>query len=340
MGRPFSDSLRSIDNKDTTRSADGSTLSTSLSRDCDADAYIHFSSDMFVQQATDISLSEQSVSKHTSLLRRVLALTRERREVTSLSSHFSLAILPYLLTLTCNMNSSIAEQIVGLFLQSRKGSLPKGFALTNSAYNEGLNFWRRKQDDDTDRTPHPKEPYELDKSIVKKLWEKGDVELGYTRVFEQYNWVDFANQILRLCRDEHLMLITIERRLTVTSGAHGTSQRTMDILRELPAFAALFQEFETEFDIKHCFCVMYLDEGYHPFHMDGGYRGTHRILISLGCLEKEMWFRKMNKLDGVKVRHGSVITLSKDGGGVTSSTSHGSRKTGKSMFICLEVVKK
>ena len=43
------------------------------------------------------------------------------------------------------MNSSIAEQIVGLFLQSRKGSLPKGFALTNSAYNEGLNFWKEKQ---------------------------------------------------------------------------------------------------------------------------------------------------------------------------------------------------
>jgi len=218
-------------------------------------------------------------------------------------------------------------------------ALPDGFKLNDIGKEKGLEYYQKKQELNDERMPHPKETYVLNGSLISDLLITHDLECGYTNVFDPYDWYTLGGQLLNLCREKHITLITVEERQTVTSGAHGTAQRTYDLLCEIEPIKQLFIEIETKFIIKHCFFVVYLENGHHPFHMDNGYCGTHRILISLGSIEKEMWFRKENGLDGIKVRHGSIVTLSKNGGGVGNSTiSHSTRKTGKSMFLCLEVV--
>jgi len=218
-------------------------------------------------------------------------------------------------------------------------TLPDGFKLDGREKNKGLEYYRKKQELNDERMPHPKETYVLNGSLIADLLKAHNLECGYTNVFDFYDWDILGGQLLNLCRDKHLALITIDSRQTVTSGSHNTAQRTFDLLREIEPINQLFIEIETKFYINHCFFVVYLEDGHHPFHMDNGYCGTHRILISLGSIEKEMWFRKENGLDGIKVQHGSIVTLSKNGGGVGNSTiSHSTRKTGKSMFLCLEVV--
>lgn len=230
-------------------------------------------------------------------------------------------------------------KVITTLIGSIGTTLPDGFKLNRREKGDGLAYYREKQQLNDERMPHPKDTYVLNGSLVADLLRDHEIECGYTNVFNPYDWYTLGGQLLNLCREKHITLITVEARQTVTSGAHGTAQRTYDLLCEIEPIKQLFIEIETKFIIKHCFFVVYLENGHHPFHMDGGYCGTHRILISLGSIEKEMWFRKENGLDGIKVRHGSIVTLSKNGGGVGNSTiSHSTRKTGKSMFLCLEVV--
>ena len=48
--------------------------------------------------------------------------------------------------------------------------------------------------------------------------------------------------------------------------------------------------------------------------------GKYRLITTLGSSEKQMWFFKRNKCCGVKVPHGTMILLSKEGGGVNESS--------------------
>ena len=68
------------------------------------------------------------------------------------------------------------------------------------------------------------------------------------------------------------------------------------------------------------FMVLYTEGGHHHPHQDGRYMGKYRLITTLGSSEKQMWFFKRNKCCGVKMPHGTMILLSKEGGGVNESS--------------------
>lgn len=84
--------------------------------------------------------------------------------------------------------------------------------------------------------------------------------------------------------------------------------------------------------------------GFIPLHQDRRYGAygdaTHRILFNVGCLEKELWFKKGKKVCGLRITHGSVVSMSEKAGGVTGDIYHAATKAPKSWIIVVEVAKK
>ena len=63
--------------------------------------------------------------------------------------------------------------------------------------------------------------------------------------------------------------------------------------------------------------------GRHPFHFDK-FKDVWRMIISLGCVNKVMWFRcnRTGRMFGILVPHGAAIILSEYGAGVISEIEH------------------
>jgi hypothetical protein len=84
--------------------------------------------------------------------------------------------------------------------------------------------------------------------------------------------------------------------------------------------------------------------GFIPIHQDGRYGAkgdaTHRILFNVGCRDKELWFKKGKKVCGLRITHGSVVSMSEKAGGVTGDIYHAATKAPKSWIIVVEVAKK
>jgi hypothetical protein len=84
--------------------------------------------------------------------------------------------------------------------------------------------------------------------------------------------------------------------------------------------------------------------GHIPLHQDRAYgvngSATHRILFNVGCRDKELWFKKGKKVCGLRITHGSVVSMSEKAGGVIGDIFHAATKAPKSWIIVVEVAKK
>ena len=58
--------------------------------------------------------------------------------------------------------------------------------------------------------------------------------------------------------------------------------------------------------ISNVYAGYYLMKGRHPFHNDKKFSGTHRWIISLGCLGKEFWLKCKKTEVGLMLRHGMI----------------------------------
>ena len=98
---------------------------------------------------------------------------------------------------------------------------------------------------------------------------------------------------------------------------------TMNKLFEMKTFdfRAYFEALgKAGHEITNCWVVQYLWSGKHDWHRDKGIRGTHRWIMSLGCLGKEFWLKCGDGQVKHMLRHGSVVCMNKKTSGMTDGT--------------------
>ena len=71
--------------------------------------------------------------------------------------------------------------------------------------------------------------------------------------------------------------------------------------------------------VKKAWLVQFLEGGWHGYHADKSFAGTHRWIISLSCHGKRFGF-KMNGIEvGLRLQHGSVIVLNETTSGLQNN---------------------
>ena len=89
--------------------------------------------------------------------------------------------------------------------------------------------------------------------------------------------------------------------------------------------------------ITTCWVVRYDDNGIHKFHRDKKHLGTHRWIISLGCMGKEFWLKCKDGQVRHMLRHGSVVIMNEKTSGNQSDMRHsGKGRPGRSWAVIIE----
>jgi len=94
--------------------------------------------------------------------------------------------------------------------------------------------------------------------------------------------------------------------------------------------------------LKKVWLVQYMANGKHRYHMDKGFWGTHRWIVSLGCIGKEFWLKCGSGEVRHMLRHGSVVIMDKKASGFNpnSGMKHaGKGDAGGSWAVVFETVK-
>ena len=98
-----------------------------------------------------------------------------------------------------------------------------------------------------------------------------------------------------------------------------------------------FSSIEKNLKITNCWVVRYDEGGIHRFHKDKSWTGTHRWIISLGCMGKEFWMRCSDGEVQHKLRHGSVVIMDSKASGYKSDMEHsGKGNAGRSWAVIIE----
>ena len=96
-------------------------------------------------------------------------------------------------------------------------------------------------------------------------------------------------------------------------------------------------EEDSKLKITTCWVVRYDDNGIHKFHRDKKHLGTHRWIISLGCMGKEFWLKCKDGQVRHMLRHGSVVIMNEKTSGNQSDMRHsGKGRPGRSWAVIIE----
>ena len=127
-----------------------------------------------------------------------------------------------------------------------------------------------------------------------------------------------------MCATESLCPIWYGSRGATTSGFN--TPRTVEILLKSKIFGPIVQAIS---NVSHgnlkSIWVSANVSGNHKWHKDGYKSGVnYRSLITIGGDNKIMWFwcKETDSQFGIRVPHGSLITLSKHAAGVSSLIEH------------------
>eukprot|EP00984_Skeletonema_dohrnii_P029552 scaffold20287_cov77-Skeletonema_dohrnii-CCMP3373.AAC.1 len=185
-----------------------------------------------------------------------------------------------------------------------------------------------------------------DSSVVGDLLIRQELQLYFTTVLEKENIVDLLNKMNSLCENDHLLLEFVRSRNTMYNGGPNFSRHAYDTLSKIDCFKDLFASIENGgYKIGTVYNGAYGEdfgegEGRIDLHQDASYRGTHRLIFPIGCINKELWFKKGKKVCGLRMHHGSVVCMSHRAGGVIGSVYHAASRCGKSWILVIEVSKK
>lgn len=136
-----------------------------------------------------------------------------------------------------------------------------------------------------------------------------------------------CKELLWLHDNKKLMVLDYTESHRLSSGFD--SARTRAILEEMKTVKVkkLFNyiEEEAKHSIVNVWVVHYLGNGFHRYHRDLGFRGTHRWVISLACKGKEFWMKPSKKSEveaGLLLRHASAVIMSEKASGFKSTVEH------------------
>ena len=189
---------------------------------------------------------------------------------------------------------------------------------------------RRKRRPAWESTKPSKISYSNDLLVELTAGDDPPLVINFTEDFS--DWEKIFKELMDLNEKEVLFVESCHRGCVSTGG---DSKRTLELLSKI-------SEFRIFFDHIRVFMVLYTEGGHHHPHQDGRYMGKYRLITTLGSSEKQMWFFKRNKCCGLKVPHGCMVLLSKEGGGVSvdSKVIHAVENAECSAFIALELRKK
>jgi len=135
-------------------------------------------------------------------------------------------------------------------------------------------------------------------------------------------WQELYDQLMTL-NEQDFLLIQAYLRGAYTSGYDWVNVRKL--LEKIPSIKAWLEKLEKQYIINHGWCLCYPEDGKHPFHGDGKYKGSLRMILTLGSFNKWIFFRKTEKTNdisdmvGVKLAHGSTVWMTPEGGGYGNS---------------------
>ena len=186
-----------------------------------------------------------------------------------------------------------------------------------------------------------------DTSIVDDLMDGQDLQLLYTQAYEKVGIMALLNGMNRLCVEDHLLLEYVPSRNTMYSGGRNFKSHVRETLSKMDCFKDLFASIEAGgYDIGNIYNGAYGEDfgngaGRIDLHQDADYKEcTHRLISPFGCIDKELWFKKGEKVCGLRTHHGAVVCMSRRAGGVTGDVYHAASRCGKSWILVIEVSKK
>jgi hypothetical protein len=161
--------------------------------------------------------------------------------------------------------------------------------------------------------------------------EKPDLILFYDGTLG--DWSSLYDWLMQACNPASKAALLIAEYNTggLSSGLH--AEETRRILCQDARFNNNFDELEIFLVLTTTWVAAYTPTirgppkrtgGVFSWHGDGNYRGSHRLITSLGCKNKSMWIRGKGSTSksGFRLKHGATVVFSRVGGGVTRANKH------------------
>ena len=179
-----------------------------------------------------------------------------------------------------------------------------------------------------------------------KRMELEDISLFYATDLS-YEWKSLREGLLDLLKNGTLLGVRYKSG-RISSGFPWP--RISGMMYSLPGFGGMLLKIEQKFHIETGW-VAYFGKGVneHNWHCDGGYGGSHRVIISLGGDRKMMHFRPKQKPKSdesddsdemsMRIPHCAAVMLSRKGGGVSSTIQHKVDNCENSWSLVLEVTR-
>jgi hypothetical protein len=150
--------------------------------------------------------------------------------------------------------------------------------------------------------------------------------------------IDDSKDVLDEFHDRHMNkgmgCLYYGSRYAVSGGFDGEYQRKLLEQMTTCRWRKFFASIETKgHRITNSYFVHYLGDGCHPYHPDLKFTGTHRWIISLGCLGKEFWLKSGDTEIGIMLRHGTVVCLSAKAAGNVGNILHSAKGDARGSWV-------
>jgi len=176
--------------------------------------------------------------------------------------------------------------------------------------------------------------------LLRKLTARPGAELHVTMLQHPYigSAADVCAEFINKNDTYPLLILDYLSRNFLSSG-FGDPSEVRPILESMESvnFKAFFKHLEEveKQKLTHLWVGHYLDDGCHPYHRDKRFTGTHRWIISLGCLEKEFWLKSGDAEVGIMLRHGTVVCMSAKASGNASVIKHAAKGKAKGSWVVI-----